>query len=76
VRATVNLGRPYRYGRVLRLGGPTFAATNRVTLGGGTIDERGAWAPKSGETTHVTGGNFTIIVPTVSAATVAMSLLP
>jgi hypothetical protein len=72
VRVTIDAGNEFRDVSIVRLTGPSAAATSGITLGGAGVDEFGEWAP-SEERAALTGPAISIELPSASAALVVMN---
>jgi len=70
VAARVVVGRSFSSASVIRLAGPSLAATSGVTLAGATIGADGSFTPGAPETATVTGAAVEVQVPPASAALV------
>jgi hypothetical protein len=70
VRTTVHVARALSMATVIRLEGPSLAATTGSTLGGAAVDVTGTWAPLPPEIASVSGDQAIVDVPPASAAMV------
>jgi hypothetical protein len=76
VSLTLDPGRAYRDGDVLRLNGPSLDSTTGVTLGGATVGSDGVWTHLPAELPQFTGQTIPLTVPAASAAVVRLSASP
>lgn len=71
-RLAIEPGRKFTSASMLRLAGPAIDATAGLTLGGGSVDEFGRWAPPWHDEAHITGNEVIVDVPAASAALVSL----
>ena len=72
VALTVDPGRFFIAGSVMRLTAPSLTSTTDVTLGGASVASDGSWTPVAGEEVRFQGRRFLFNIPAASAATVQL----
>jgi Glycosyl hydrolase family 79 C-terminal beta domain len=71
---TIDAGRTFAAGSLMRLIGPAADASAGITLGGASVDEFGTWAPANTEVVRPSGRELSVDVPASSAVLISMHL--
>ena len=71
-QVTIDAGRGFATGSLMRLLGPALDATTGITLGGASVDEFGTWAPTNMETVQLSSREISVAVPAASAALISL----
>jgi hypothetical protein len=71
-RVANNPGQTFTAASMMRLAGRAIDATEGVTLGGGSVDEFGRWAPLMHEELHLTGHGIVVDLSAASAALISL----
>jgi hypothetical protein len=69
---TIDPGRSFAGGSLMRLVGPALDATAGITLGGASVDEFGRWAPTNTEAVQLRHRATSVEVPAASAALISL----
>jgi hypothetical protein len=71
-QVTIDAGRTFGAGSIMRLNGPAADATAGIALGGASVDEMGRWTPASTEAVQPRGREVSVEVPASSALLISL----